>query len=213
MLTPTSDSPPRAFTISPPDADGYYAISAPVTSNFTGSVELLAALPAADGTLSYFETDAGFVENGSATAALLPTLTTVSDGTNSAVPFTRYILEGDGWHGYSQFTLQRSDGSIANLNWDRSEQDTGPFTLVDPSGVIVAYTPVPGDLAYPIVMMQTPGAQPERQATAPALDPNVPWTVSDEPIAAGTQVYVELQIKDAAGVVVDSLSGYLTVGG
>ena len=144
-----------------------------MTSNFTGSVELLAALPAADGTLSYFETDSGFVENGSATAALPPTLTTISDGINSAVPFTRYVLEGDGWHGYSQFTLQRSDGSVSNLNWDRSEQDTGPLTLVDPSGIIVAYTPAPGDLAYPVVMVQTagrsagtagdrPGARPQR---------------------------------------------------
>jgi hypothetical protein len=61
-------------------------------------------------------------------------------------------------------------------------------------------------------MVQAPGAEPQRQATAPALDATVPWTVRDEPIAPGTQVYVELQIKDAAGVVVDSLSGYLTVG-
>jgi hypothetical protein len=201
----------EAFSVAPA-GDGYYAISAPVTANFNGSVELLAALPAADGTLNFFETDSGFVENGSATAELLPSLTTISDGINSAVPFTRYVLEDDGWHGYSQFTLQRSDGSIANLNWDRSEQDTGPLTIIDPSGVVVGYTPTPGDLAYPIVMVQTPGAQPERQATAPALDLNVPWTVSDELIPNGTQVYVELQIKDAAGVVVDSLSGYLTAG-
>jgi hypothetical protein len=61
-------------------------------------------------------------------------------------------------------------------------------------------------------MVQAPGAQPERRATAPALDATVPLTVSDQPIAPGTQVYVELQNKDAAGVVVDSLSGYFAVG-
>jgi hypothetical protein len=202
----------ESFTVTP-QADGYMAVSAPVTANFNGSVELLAALPAADGSLNYFETDSGAVASGAATASFLPALTTVSDGTNSAVPFTRYVLEGDGWHGYSQFTLQRPDGQVANLNWDRNEQDTGPFTIVDPTGMVVAYTPAAGDLAYPIVMVQAPGAQPERRATAPALDATVPWTVSDQPIATGTQVYVELQIKDAAGVVVDSLSGYLTVGG
>ncbi len=53
--------------------------------------------------------------------SLYPSLTTVSDGSKSAVPFTRYVREDDGWHGYSQFTLQRADGSIANLNWDRGE--------------------------------------------------------------------------------------------
>ena len=202
----------ETFTISQLE-EGYVGITAPVTPNFNGSVELLAALPAADGSLNYFETDSGTVQNGAATASILPTLTTVTDGTNSAVPFTRYVMEDDGWHGYSQFTLQQPDGTVANLNWDRNEQDTGPFTLVDPAGMVVAYTPAPGDLAYPIVMVQAPGAQPVRQATAPALDATLPWTVSDQPIAPGTQVYVELQIKDAAGVVVDSLSGYLTVGG
>lgn len=201
----------EAFTIAPL-ADGYYSVTAPVTANFNGSVELLGAIPAADGSLNYFETDSGRVENGAATAAIKPTLTTISDGTNSAVPFTRYLLEDDGWHGYSQFTLQQSDGSIANINWDRNEQDTGPLTLVDPSGTMVGYTPAPGDLAYPVIMVQAPGAQPERQATAPALDPNLAWTVQDAAIPSGTQLYVELQIKDAAGVVVDSLGGYLTVG-
>ena len=86
------------------------------------------------------------------------------------MPFTRYVREDDGWHGYSQFTLQRADGSIANLNWDRGEPNTGPFTVVDPNGTIVGYTPAAGDLAYPIVMVQPPGGQPERPATAPALD-------------------------------------------
>ena len=131
MLTTDIGFTAESFTISQP-RDGYYSISAPVTANFNGSVELLAALPAADGSLNYFETDSGAVENGAATAAIYPTLTTVTDGINSAVPFTRYVLEDDGWHGYSQFTLQRADGSVANLNWDRNEQDTGPFTLVDP---------------------------------------------------------------------------------
>lgn len=201
----------EAFTIAP-TGDGTYGITAPVTSNFSGSVELLAAIPAADGSLNYFETDSGTVVNGAATASITPTLTTISDGTNSAVPFTRYILEDDGWHGYSQFTLQQSGGSIANINWDRNEQDTGPLTLVDPSGTVVGYTPAPGDFAYPVIMVQAPGAQPERQATAPALDPNLQWTVQDAAIPTGTQVYVELQIKDAAGAIVDSLSGYLTVG-
>lgn len=195
-----------------PGLDGFYEISAAVTAGFNGSVELLAAVPAADGSLNYFETDSGTFQNGTATASLLPTYTTISDGINSAVPFTRYRREDDGWHGYSQFTLQQSTGSIANLNWDRNEQDTGPLTVVDPSGTMVAYTPAAGDLAYPVVMVQSPGAQPERQATAPALDPTVPWTVEDVPIAAGTQVYVELQITDAAGVVVDALNGYLAVG-
>ena len=201
----------EAFTIAPLE-DGYYGITAAVTANFNGSVELLAALPAADGSLNYFATDTGRVENGAATASILPTLTTISDGTNSVVPFTRYVMEDDGWHGYSQFTLQQTDGTIANINWDRNEQDTGPLTLVDPSGMVVAFTPAPGDLAYPVVMVQAPGGQPERQATAPALDVSASWTVEDQPIEAGRQVYVELQIKDAAGVVVDSLSGYVTVG-
>ncbi len=134
--------------------------------------------------LNYFETDSGTVIGGRATAVLYPALTTIADGTNTAVPFTRYVLEDDGWHGYSQFTLQRTDGSIANLNWDRGETNTGPFTVIDPNGTIVGYTPVAGDLAYPIVMIQAAGGQPVRQATAPALDPNRPWTVVDDPIAA-----------------------------
>jgi len=61
-------------------------------------------------------------------------------------------------------------------------------------------------------MVQAPGGQPERQATAPALDVNQPWTVFDDAIPDGTQVYVELQIKDATGAVADSVSTYFTVG-
>lgn len=194
-----------------PLGDGRYTVDAPVTANFAGTVELLAALPDAAGQLNYFETDSGSIVNGRATAVLYPLLTTVSDGVVSAVPFSRYLLEGDEWHGYSQFTLQRADGSIANLNWARDETNTGPFTIIDPSGTVIGYTPATGDLAYPIVMVQAAGGQPERRATAPALDPTRAWTVADEPIPAGTQVYVELQLEDAAGTVVDSLSGYLTV--
>ena len=77
---------------------------------------------------------------------------------------------------------------------------------------MVGYSPQPGDLAYPITMIQRPGAAPVREATAPALDLNLPWTVTDNPLPDGQQVYVELQIKDAAGTLVDSLGGYLTVG-
>ena len=201
-----------AYTISAPDADGYFTITAPVSPQFNGSIELVAGLPAADGSLTYFETDSGEVVGGQATARILPTLTTISDGTNSGIPFTRYVHESDGWHGYSQFTLQRTDGSIANMTWDRSEQDTGPITVLDPAGTLVNYTPAVGDLAYPINMVQQPGGQPERIATAPALDPSVPWTVSDQAVAAGARVYVELQLKDAAGVTVDALSGYVVTG-
>jgi Clostripain family len=200
------------YEISSPDADGYFTISAPVSAQFAGSVELFAAVPGSAGALTYFETDSGEMVGGRATARILPTLTTISDGINSGVPFTRYVREADGWHGYSQFTLQRSDGSIANMNWDRSEQDTGPITILDPAGTLVTYTPAAGDVAYPVNMVQAPGEQPERVATAPALDPGVPWTVSDQPLAQGTPVYVELQLRDATGATIDSLSGYLVAG-
>jgi hypothetical protein len=201
----------EALTVVPIE-DGQYRVDAPVTANFTGTVELLAALPDSSGGLNFFEADSGTVLGGRATAVLYPAWTTISDGINTAVPFTRYVLEDDGWHGYSQFTLQRPDGSIANLNWDRGETNTGPFTLIAPNGTIVGYTPAAGDLAYPIVMIQAADGQPERRATATALDLNQPWTVTDDPIATGTQVYVELRLKDAAGVVVDSLSQYVAVG-
>ena len=61
-------------------------------------------------------------------------------------------------------------------------------------------------------MVQPPGGQPERTATAPALDVTRPWSVVDDPIADGTQVYVELQLIDATGTIVDSLGQYFTVG-
>ena len=89
--------------------DGQYTIAGPITANFPGTIELLAALPDASGQLNYFETDSGSVVDGRAAAVLYPSLTTVSDGSTSAVPFTRYVREDDGWHGYSQFTLQRAD--------------------------------------------------------------------------------------------------------
>ena len=57
-----------------------------------------------------------------------------------------------------------------------------------------------------------PGGQPERAATAPALDPTKPWTVSDAAISAGSRVYVELQVLDASGATVDSLGGYIMTG-
>ena len=109
--------------------------------------------------------------------------------------------------------MQRQDGSIANLNWDRAaDATTGPFTIIDPSGTVVGYTPLAGDIAYPIVMIQRPGADPVREATAPALSLDAPWTVTDTPLAAGQQVFVELQLLDATGVVVDALNGYVTIG-
>lgn len=213
----TSDIGFTADSISvsqPSDApDGWYVFDAPVTANFTGTVELLAARPDSAGNLAFFELDSGTVQDGRATVALLPTLTTISDGVNSAVPFTRYVSTPTGSHGYSEFTLQRADGSIANLNWDRTvDAASGPFTILDPAGTVVGYAPQPGDLAYPIVMVQRPGTPPAREATAPALDLSTPWTVTDVPIPDGQPVYVQLRLTDAAGTVVDSLDGYLTVG-
>lgn len=193
--------------------DGWYLLDAPVTPNFTGSVELLAARPDSAGNLTFFELDSGSVEGGRAAVNLLPTLTTISDGVNSAVPFTRYVSTTTGSHGYSEFTLQRADGTIANLNWDRTvDAASGPFTILDPAGTVVGYAPQPGDLAYPIVMIQRPGQPPTREATAPALDLSRPWTVTDVPIPDGQPVYIQLRLTDAAGNVVDSLDGYLTVG-
>ena len=183
---PTSASPPTTLTISTADADGYYGIARPVTANFNGSIELLAALPDADGSLTYFETDSRHGRDGRATAALLPTLTTISDGTNSGVPFTRYVLEDDGWHGYSQFTLQRTDGSIANLNWDRtraghrSVHDRRPDRHDRRLHAGRRRPRLPGRDGAAVRAVSR-----NAQATAPALDPTVPWTVSDDPIAAG----------------------------
>ncbi len=111
-----------------------YEITVPVTANFTGSVELLAATTDAAGVRTYFESDGGEVTAaGSASALIYPSLTTVSDGTREVVPFTRYVRQPDGTHGYSAFTLQRANGSVAQLNWDR-KVDEGPFTVVDNAG-------------------------------------------------------------------------------
>ena len=99
---------------------GGFVVDAPVTANFSGTVQLLAALPDAAGNLNFFQTTSGEVTGGRATAALLPTLTTISDGAVSGVPFTRFVSTAGVAHAYSQFTLQRQDGSIANLNWDRA---------------------------------------------------------------------------------------------
>jgi hypothetical protein len=194
--------------------EGGYVIEAAVTDGFAGSVQLLAALPDSAGNLSFFAATSGDVIAGRATAALLPTLTTISDGTAAAVPFTRFVTQGGVAHEYSQFLLQRQDGSTANLNWDRlTDAASGPFTVVDPYGTVNGYTPMSGDLAYPIVMIQRPGADdPVREATAPALDLALPWTVADAPLVTGQQVFVELQLLDAAGAVVDSLNGYVTIG-
>src|SRR4029078_9650273 len=45
-----SDNPP----ISTADADGYFTVSAPVSGGFNGSIQLMAALPSADGSVTYF---------------------------------------------------------------------------------------------------------------------------------------------------------------
>ena len=103
-----------------PAAEGAYTLQAAVTANFSGTVQLLAALPDSAGNLTYYATTPGTVDNGQAAGVVLPVMSTVSDGTNSAVPFTQYTVDGAGTHAYSQFTLQRQDGSIANLNWDRT---------------------------------------------------------------------------------------------
>ena len=188
-----------------------YEITVPVTANFTGSVELLAATSDAAGVRTYFESDSGEINAaGAASAVILPTLTTVSDGTREAVPFTRYVRQADGFHGYSAFTLQRANGSVAQLNWDR-KVDEGPFTVVD-NGVVVAYTPQAGDLAYPQNLVQQPGAAPELVAIGTGLDPNRLWTVTDALIAPGTDVYLELRLLDANGNVIDTVIGSLVAG-
>jgi hypothetical protein len=193
------------------DDSRYYHLSAPVTANFTGSVELVGATTDAAGVRTYFESDAGSVANGLASAYIYPTLTTVSDGLRSAVPFTRYVWQPDGQHGYSTFTLHRANGSVAQLNWDR-RVDQGPFTAVDSSGVVTAYTPQPGDLAYPVHLVQAAGSTPVGVTGVEPLDPNRAWTVRDEPLPAGTEVYVELRLLDANGDVVDSIAGILIAG-
>jgi len=186
-----------------------YEIDVPVTANFTGSVELLAATTDAAGVRTYFESDGGITEGGVASALIYPSLTTVSDGTRSVVPFTRYVRQPDGTHGYSSFTLRRANGSITQLNWDR-KVDQGPFTVVD-NGVVVAYTPQPGDLAYPIFLVQQPGAAPTLVQSDVALDPNRFWTVTDDPIPAGTEIYLELRLLDTTGSIIDTTVGSLVV--
>lgn len=196
-----------------PRPEGGYAIDAPLTANFTGSVQMLAALPNGAGNLTFFQTTSGDVADGRATAALLPELATISDGTASAVPYTSFMFQGGVAHAYSQFLLQRADGSTANLNWDRAaDAAAGPFTVIDPNGTVVGYTPQAGDRAFPIVLVQRPGAAPAREATGPALDLNAAWSVSNVPLATGQQVFVELQLVDQAGAVVDALNGYVTIG-
>ena len=188
-----------------------YEVTVPVTANFQGSVELLAATTDAAGVRTYFEQDGGEITAaGAASALILPSLTTLSDGTREVVPFTRYVRQPDGTHGYSTFTLQRANGSVAQLNWDR-KVDEGPFTVVD-NGVVVAYTPQPGDLAYPVSLVQQPGAAPELVAVDSALDPNRQWTVTDALIPAGTEVYLELRLLDANGNVIDTVIGSLVAG-
>lgn len=193
------------------DDSRYYVISAPVTSSFTGSVELVAATTDASGVRTYFESDSGDVVDGQASAYIYPTLTTVTDGLRSVVPFTRYMWQPDGQHGYSTFTLHRANGSVAQLNWDRTVGQ-GPFTAVDGSGVVTAYTPQPGDLAYPVHLVQPPGGTPAGVTGTDPLDPNRVWTVRDEPLPAGTEVYVELRLLDANGDIVDTIAGILTAG-
>lgn len=201
----------EALSISTIEAD-VYEIEVPVTANFTGSVELLAATTDAEGVRTYFESDSGEVtESGTASALIYPSLTTVSDGIRSVVPFTRYVRQADGTHGYSSFALRRANGSAAQLNWDR-KVDQGPFTVVDDNGVVVAYTPQAGDLAYPIHLIQPAGGVPEQVQTEVGLDPNRLWSVDDDPIAAGTEVYLELRLLDANGNVIDTVTGTLVAG-
>lgn len=188
-----------------------YEVSVPVTSNFIGSVELRASTVDASGLRTYFESDGGVVEDGVASALILPSLTTVSDGLREVVPYTRYVRQPDGTHGYSAFTLQRANGSTAQLNWDR-RNDVGPFTVVDANGVVVAYTPQPGDLAYPISVQQAPGGVLQQVQSDIGLDPNRHWTVTDALIPAGTEVLLELRLLDANGNVIDTIAGTLIAG-
>ncbi|WP_117000396.1 clostripain-related cysteine peptidase [Desertimonas flava] len=188
-----------------------YEVTVPVTANFIGSVELRASTVDANGVRTYFESDGGVVENGVASALILPSLTTVSDGLREVVPYTRYVRQPDGTHGYSAFSLQRANGSTAQLNWDRRD-DVGPFTVVDSNGVVVAYTPQPGDLAYPISVQQAPGGVLQQVVSPVGLDPNRHWTVTDQLIPAGTEVLLELRLLDANGNVIDVIAGTLIAG-
>jgi hypothetical protein len=200
----------ESLTIGPSSDPNYLTISVPVTASFTGSVELLAATTDAAGVRTFFESDSGQLVDGVATAQIYPTLTTVSDGTRSVVPYTRYVQQSDGWHGYSTFTLRRANGSIAQLNWDRVA-DQGPFTVVDGNGIVTSYTPQAGDLAYPISYVQQADGVPLGVPTDVALDPNRLWTVTDQALPAGTEVYLELRLLDANGSVIDTVTGATVV--
>jgi len=201
----------EALTLGPSSDARYTNVSVPVTANFTGSVELVGATTDASGVRTYFESDTGAVVDGVATADIFPTLTTVSDGTRQVVPYTRYIRQLDGWHGYSTFTLRRANGSVAQLNWDR-RVDQGAFTVVDGGNVVTSYTPQPGDLAFPLSLQQQPGGVPLGVPSDVALDPNRTWTVTDNPLAPGTEVYLELRLLANDGTIVDTVAGTLVVG-
>lgn len=188
-----------------------YEVSVPVTSNFIGSVELRASTVDTNGVRTYFESDGGVLEDGAASALIYPSLTTVSDGTREAVPYTRYVRQPDGTHGYSAFNLVRANGSTAQLNWDR-RNDVGPFTVVDESGVVTTYSPQPGDLAYPISVQMAPGGVLQQVQSEVGLDPNRQWTVTDKLLPEGTEVLLELRLLDANGNVIDALAGTLIVG-
>jgi hypothetical protein len=192
--------------------ESIYEVAAPVAENFVGSVQLAAATTDANGVRTFFKTDDGEVnDDGTASAHILPSLTTVSDGTRKVVLFTRYVHEQDGVHGYSTFALRRASGSVAQLNWDR-RGDTGPLTIIDENGVVLAYTPQPGDLAYPVSRVQQLGGVPQLIATNTPLDPNRQWTVTDELIPAGTEIYLELWLLDATGNVIDNVTGTMIAG-
>lgn len=188
-----------------------YEVSVPVTADFVGSVELRASTVDAAGVRTYFESDGGVVENGVASARILPSLTTVSDGLREGVPYTRYVRQPDGVHGYSAFTLVRANGTTATLNWDRRDT-VGPFTIVNDDGVVVTYTPQPGDLAYPISVQQAPGGVLQQVQSPVGLDPNRQWTVTDVLIPPGTEVLLELRLLDANGNVIDVIAGTLIAG-
>lgn len=193
-------------------AENVYEVEMPVSANFTGTVELLAATADGAGTLTYFEADDGELSAaGTALALVYPSLTTVSDGTRSVVPFTRYRRRPDGTHGISMFTLRRPDGTSATLSWDR-KVDEGPFTLVD-GAVVTSYTPQAGDLAFPDQLVRPPGGDLSTAPGATPLDPNRHWTIEDVLLPAGTQVILELRLLDAAGNVIDTATTVLVVGG
>ena len=65
---------------------------------------------------------------------------------------------------------------------------------------------------YPVSLVQQPGGVAQLVATDTPLDPNRQWTVSDELIPAGTEVYLELRLLDANGNVIDMVTGTLIAG-